>query len=350
MTEQHKPPRPAILFSHFDGSVEFVAMAHKLMGLGYPVIAACLKSNSAAIAAAGELGCSVAEAEGDGGLRAGLALFRDNRMEELPGVVVFEPEDGFSADDAQRVAEAFEGSAGKLVLASRCRNKNLSLFSNLVRWLAALAFTLVHGRKVGDPWASLRAIPSRYVPGFLDLKGDGCRLHLNMILNLQHMGIKTVNVPVSTAYEYEAGSRFLDRAIDIFRILLLPLKFVSASVAAMLSDNAMFLLVGYLLTQNQLRLTTVIARATGAIVGYLLNRNVVFRDRKNADGHDYKPLLKYVILASCNTLIAMFLVPYINSRFGIYAFVSKQIVDVILFISNFLIQRDIIFKRKPVND
>ncbi len=346
MANAKQQPLPAILFSHFDGSAELIAMAKEFIAVGYPIIASVQAGDQAVRQQAETIGCDVAEHKPCGGLRAGLERFRADWMDKLPGVIVFEPEDGFGVGDVLNVADAFRASGDRLVMASRRRNPKLGLFTNLVRGLAALAFTIVHGRKVGDPWASLRAIPSQYVPAFLDLKGDSCKLLINMLLNLQHMGIKTVSVPVAAAYDYECESRLWDRFVDIFRIVLLPLKFVSASAVTMLTDNGVFFLFGYLLTQNKVMLATVIARASGAIVGYFLNKNIVFKDNKQSGKYDYKPLLKYVALASCNTLIAMNLVPFINREFGIYAFISKQIVDVLLFTSNFLIQRDFIFRKK----
>ncbi len=321
-------------------------MAKELQTTGYPIIASVPAGDLAARQQAEAIGCDVAEHEPDGGLRAGLELFRDHWIDRLPGVIVFEPEDGFGVSDALCVAEAFQTSGDKLVMASRRRNPKLGLFTNMVRWLAALAFTLVHGRRVGDPWASLRAIPSELVPGFLNLKGDGSKLQLNMLLNLQHMGIKTVSVPVAAPYAYEQESRLWDRFVDIFRVVLLPLKFVSASVVTMLTDNTVFLLVGYVFTQDKLMMTTLIARTSGAIIGYILNKNIVFGSKKQPGQHDYKPLVKYVILAACNTFIAINLIPFIKQELGLYAFVSKQIVDVLLFVSNYLIQRDFIFRRK----
>lgn len=346
MSEIQPTSQPAILFSHFDGSGDFIAMAEKLLQQGYPVIAAHQRGDSVASEAAISIGCRYVEASGDGGLRVGLEFFNDH-MQGLPGVVVFEPEDGFSVDDVLRVAEAFQANQGKLVMASRCRNPRLGLFTNLVRSLAALAFTLVHGRKVGDPWASLRAVPTRFVSGFLALKGDGCKLQMNMLLTLHHMGIKTISVPVSADYDYESDSRLLDRAIDILKILLLPLKYISASVITMLVDNSILILVGYVLTQNQRTLTIVLARYSGAIVGYIINRNVVFKQRSVNWKQEMKPLLKFALLATINTSIALLLIPYIETSLNTYFFIAKQMCDVILFISNYLIQREFIFRKKP---
>lgn len=346
MPDIQQTPQPAILFSHFDGSAGFVAMAKELQSAGYPVIASVQEGDREVRLQAEAIGCDVAEHEPDGGFRAGLVLFRDKWIEQLPGVVVFEPEDGFGVGDALQVAEAFQANSCKFVLASRRRNLKLGLFTNMVRWLAALAFTLVHGRKVGDPWASLRAIPSQFVPGFLTLKGDSCKFHLNMLLNLQHMGIKTVSVPVSTAYDYECESRLWDRFVDIFRIVLLPLKFVSASLMTFLVDYAVTILVGYVLTQNKRMLTIILGRLAGAIVGYILNKNIVFRSKGTGLRNEWVPVLQYTLLAAVNCTIALVLIPMLQDVFGGVFMIAKVMVDIILFAASFTIQKSIIFRKK----
>ena len=97
-------------------------MAKEFITGGYPIIASVRAGDHSARQQAEAIGCDVAEHEPDGGLRAGLMLFCDKRMEMLPGVIVFEPEDGFGVGDALCVAEAFQASGDKLVMASRRRN------------------------------------------------------------------------------------------------------------------------------------------------------------------------------------------------------------------------------------
>lgn len=346
MSDIQQQGQPAILITGLDKSKDGLAVASKLILQGFTVIAVCCPGSKLDISAAAETGCVVIEAKKGNAIRAGLEYFH-NGLDSLPGVVLYEVGSGYTVDDVLRAAEALEANPGKLIIASRYGNKSLGMLAGLERWLAAMAFTLVHGRKILDPWASLKAVPSRFVQGFLELKGESRTFEFNTLLNLHHMGIKAVNVPVSLEYAFEDGSGLWERAIDILKTMILPMKFVSASLAATLADYTVFVIVGYILTQNELLLTTVIGRFAGAVTGYFLNRNVVFKHKNDNWKMEIKPAIKYTVLATINCIIAMTVMDYLNKTYGMYAIVTKILVDIVLFTSNYLIQKNFIFSRKP---
>ncbi len=91
-------------------------------------------------------------------------------------------------------------------------------------------------------------------------------------------------------------------------------------------------------------------RLFGASVGYLLNRRYVFRYVGKNKADDVKSLTKYAILACVNTAIGLSLMLNVLTIPHLFPFLAKQVADLILYAFNFLIQREIIFKRKTNKD
>ena len=179
-------------------------------------------------------------------LRAGLEYFH-KELQWLPGVVCLNVEEGYTVEDVLRVAAAMEANPGKIIVAARAANRGLGLKERLVKACAGKFFSALHGRAVKDPWAGLRAVPSAAVPSLLDLNGDGRRFAFNILLNMQHKGIKAVSVPVSALYDAGGEQERGERSKDVFRILVLPLKFVAASCMATACDYSAFGITYYII-------------------------------------------------------------------------------------------------------
>jgi putative flippase GtrA len=278
-------------------------------------------------------------------LRAGLEYFR-REMEGFMGIITVAAQEGYTVDDVLHMVAAMAVNPGKLITASRAANPVLGWRQRFVKACAGRFFSALHGRAIQDPWAGLRAIPAAIVPSLQDLKGDGRRFAFNIVLNLQHKGIKNVNVPVSARYEPGEGLERSERIKDIFRILALPFTFISASLTATAADYAVFLTLDTLLMKGHWAVSITISRSTGAIVGYFLNRNLVFR-RKNDGGHkELVAAAQFALLALINYGMSLLFVYLLHDLLFINEIIARFCSDVVLFITSYVIQREIIFKRK----
>jgi putative flippase GtrA len=336
---------PVILFPGFVNTEAFFSVALALHEKGYPVFAVCVPGDAASADAARNAGFTAVEAERDGALRAGLAQFIET-MPDSPGVVTVDVTEGYAASDVLRVAEAMGASPGKIVLACRATNPDIRLLSRLERFAARAIFLAVHGRRVQDPWAGLRGIPAAHVPALLALAGGGYRYEFNIVLNLQHLGIKTVNVPVEAVYTLSDGSGVRERALDILQILFLPLKFISASLVVWAADYAVYISLTRIFLNGHAFVSLTASRATGALVGYLLNRNIVFRRTNNTWKKELKSAAKFVLLAAFNYGASWGLLYLLHNMAGIHDIVARMISDILLYALSYTVQREFIFHRK----
>jgi putative flippase GtrA len=139
------------------------------------------------------------------------------------------------------------------------------------------------------------------------------------------------------------------RLKGILQMIPQPLRYVFVSLIVYACDNALFFVLhNYILYGNE-SIAYVLGRLFGASVGYLLNRRYVFRYVGKNKADDVKSLTKYAILACANTAIGLALMLNVLTIPHFFPFLAKQVADLILYVFNFLIQREIIFKRRTTN-
>lgn len=345
MSDMQGTIMPAILFHGLESFETCRSAASTLLSAGYPVVASCVQEGDAAQAAR-QSGCAAVEAERGGTLRAGLEYFLEN-MKDAPGVVAVSAGEGYSVEDIFSVAARLAGDPGKLVMAWRKDNPKLGLLPRLERLLAWLAFACVHGRSVRDPWAGLAAIPAALVPVFLGIGGEGGRYGFNIVLNLQHKGVKAVNVPVGAEYSFSEGSGFRSRLVDILRILILPFKFISASLAATLADYAVYVLMDTVLVPGHWAVSLTTSRSAGAVLGYFLNRSLVFRQKNDSWRKEAAAAAMFALLALFNYGASLLLVYVLHDLLGVNEIIARPISDALLFVTSYTVQREFIFRKRP---
>ena len=116
-------------------------------------------------------------------------------------------------------------------------------------------------------------------------------------------------------------------------------KFISISFISFIIDYILYTLT--LLITNNINISNIVARLTSATFNYNLNKNVVFKYKNKT----YKTIVEYILLAVSILIINTVLLNIIV-YIGINKYISKIIVELILFIASFIIQKYIIFKKE----
>ena len=92
-------------------------------------------------------------------------------------------------------------------------------------------------------------------------------------------------------------------------------------------------------------LAAIIARCCSSFINYLLNRNYVFKCDETKNNIDIKTLIQYYGLVIIQLTISTSLVLLFKHIFEIDATILKVIIDIIIFVVNYLIQKIVIFKK-----
>ena len=96
---------------------------------------------------------------------------------------------------------------------------------------------------------------------------------------------------------------------------------------------------------NNLSVCNILARIISGTLNYIMNRNYVFQSKKSIP----KSLIEYILLALFVIIVNTILLNIFVDKLFINKFIAKILVEIILFIISYLVQKKIIFKKEMNN-
>ena len=115
-------------------------------------------------------------------------------------------------------------------------------------------------------------------------------------------------------------------------------KFVSSSLICAIIDYLLYLII--VLFTNNVVLSNYSARFVSSIVNYNINKNVVFENKNNKTRYIIEYFILVIFIIIVNTTMLKYLVDA-----GMNKYFTKIIIEGILFIFSYLIQKKIIFEK-----
>jgi putative flippase GtrA len=186
---------------------------------------------------------------------------------------------------------------------------------------------------------------------FVKTKGERYEYEMNMLLEARDYRIPIEEFTIRTIYlEKNAASHF-NPFRDSIRIYKVFITFLLSSFSSFLIDILMFWLWGVILRplipadtmiwgiSALILARTVLARVVSSIYNYLMNKTRVFKSRSKSP----MTAVKYYFLAVVQLTVSALLVNY-ALLFIPYSTVRKVIIDTMLFVLSFIIQREWVFK------
>jgi len=277
-------------------------------------------------------------------LKLGLGYIQAHYPQD--SVIVTVDGDGQHAPaDALRCAEAAKDNPDAMVLGCRdFSGGDVPLRSRIGNLVTRIVFRLVSGLDVSDTQTGLRAFSARLVPRMLQISGQRYEYEMNELFDCVEDGVKICEVPVRTIY-LDGNRRSHFRAgMDSLLIYRGIVKFVASSFASFLVDFSLFAVLSTLMaglgTTGAL-VANVAARLVSATVNYNINRLYVFGSTEGV----YQTAVRYALLA-CFILLANTLALQFALSLGIAAIPAKPCVEVMLFLSSWVLQNRVVFPRK----
>ena len=130
---------------------------------------------------------------------------------------------------------------------------------------------------------------------------------------------------------------------EIIRII----KYIFSAGSSFIIDLSLFTLFKYLLTKSInlddiviIFISTTIARVLSSIYNYLINSRIVFKNK------DRKTIIGYFILVIIQMIASAAIVSALDNITKIDTTIIKFFVDIVIFIVNYIIQKEIIFKKR----
>lgn len=120
-------------------------------------------------------------------------------------------------------------------------------------------------------------------------------------------------------------------------------KYLLISISSTVIDIIVFLIANFFLQKiinyEAILIANILARTLSALYSYYLSSHFVFKKYSKV------VFKKYILMTIINMLLSTILVYIINKHFiDTYAVIIKMIIDSIIFIFNYLVQKKIVFK------
>ncbi|MBP5788363.1 MAG: bifunctional glycosyltransferase family 2/GtrA family protein [Kiritimatiellae bacterium] len=306
-------------------------------------------------------GVSVAVHEANRGKGRALKTAFARLLEEHPGLrgcVTCDCDGQHAPDDVVKCLAALKENPRALVLGCRTfRWGRVPWKSWLGNHVMRLLFLFGTGRSFDDTQTGLRAIPADFMRELLECPGERFEFETRM---LQRTGGRPlVQVPIQTLYSDGNKGTHFKPFRDSTRILCVLMAglaatlaaFVVASVLSFGVDIGLFTLLYYGVfgdgTQGRLLFSVLLARVVSVVFNYSCNRYFVFRGVHKDRRFDGGAFLRYVFLA-----IGIMAASYALTRLfwgllpGVPVPWTKAVVDLVLFLASFSVQRMAIFRQR----
>ena len=171
----------------------------------------------------------------------------------------------------------------------------------------------------------------------LTIPGERFECEMNMLIECGNRGIKIKEVPAKTGYSDKNKGAHFNSLFNSLKIYATFLRYIASSLSASCIDFFIFWVLTGL--NANIAAAMLVSRIAGIIFNFTVNRNIVFKSRKNI----YFQALKYLTLAGASGVAAYYIILFIQSYLPLPA--SKIIAETSLFLVNYYFQRKKIFNR-----
>ncbi len=252
-------------------------------------------------------------------------------------IVTADADGQHAPEDILAVAQKACANPGALVLGSRVFADDVPFRSKLGNNATKIVLRIVAGQNLSDTQTGLRAIPAHLLPDLLRIPSQGYEFELDMLLLSRNRRLRILEKPIRTIYLDGNASSHFNPLLDSMRIYFVLLRFAMISMCTAVLDNLLFSAV-YAYTGS---------KGAGQVVGRLgamaFNFTSVKRMVFNTRGRVWREFLQYTALVAVSGTVSYLMIVLFTSRFGMGVLKSKLLAEGILFLANFLVQRDIIF-------
>lgn len=267
---------------------------------------------------------------------------------QIRGVVTADSDGQHTPEDIYACMETVATHPEALVLGVRSFDSGdvpaKSLMGNRI---TSLVFRAGIGLKISDTQTGLRGIGRDFMEALTQVRGEKYEFETNMLIEAKFRDIPIIEVPIRTVYIEGNESSHFRPVRDSARIYLIIFKYLCSSGLGSIIDLALFTALCLWLKDVPLPVSyiypaTALARIVSATVNYYVNLKMVF-----ATGVSVKDSIwKYALLAAIQLCISAFLVNMIYPHVGGLETLVKIPVDIVLFIVNYIVQREFVYKHK----
>lgn len=274
-------------------------------------------------------------------LKHGLQYIRSN-FSEGSIIVTLDSDGQHKVSDAIKVCNLCEEKGG-LVLGSRHFDKGTPFKSRFGNWMARTTFLLSTHHKIYDTQTGLRAFDYELISKMQLVKGNRYEYEMNVLLDAIREGTIIREVKIETLYVNNNAGTHFSPFRDTMRIFKEVIKFSASSLIAFGIDYGAFALLTLINNpwEHWILMCVIIARVISASINFTINYHLVFKKRESL----WMAFIKYaglaVFILGCNLLLMWLL----HEQAGMNEYLAKIIVETTLFITSWIVQRLLVFRK-----
>lgn len=253
------------------------------------------------------------------------------------GAVTADADGQHHPEDIRRVARRLAREPHSLVLGSRGFDTDVPGRSRAGNALSSAGFRLLMGQKLRDTQTGLRGIPRTLLTELVSMTSSGYEFEVDMLTAAKHLSIPIAEEPIRTIYEPGNPTSHFNPFKDSMRIGFVLARFTMLSLATAVLDNLVFSLA--IRGAIEPAVAQILGRAAAVLVNYPLARRAVFLSKEPHSS----TLLRYLALVAASGLASFQLLNLIRHWFGLNVLDAKMAAEALLFIVNFVVQRDWVF-------
>ncbi|MBO4904677.1 MAG: bifunctional glycosyltransferase family 2/GtrA family protein [Lachnospiraceae bacterium] len=288
-------------------------------------------------------------------LKDAMVYFLD-RYEDAAGMITVDSDGQHTIEDVNKVAACMKENPDSLILGARDFYSGgvppKSLFGNRC---TRIALKLFIGGDIHDTQTGLRAIPSPLIRHFSDLHGERFEYETVQLIDAIHSGIDIREVPIRTVYINNNSETHFNPIKDSIRIYSVIFgtffRYALSSLSSFVVDYGVFCGLFYVLARSAVSssqaiwISTVIARIISSLFNYTVNKKIVFKSKRGAE-----TFFMYYGLCIVQMACSAALVNLVDMLHVIPVQIAKIIVDTLLFLISYRIQKRFVFGKKLKND
>ncbi len=269
-------------------------------------------------------------------LKTAFSYIKDNY--DKYSVITLDCDGQHKVRDANKLYEYLINNKDDLVIGMRIRSDKTPIRSKIGNSITRSVFNLVTGIDIYDTQTGLRGFTDRLMDFMLNIEGERFEYEINMLLMCARNNIKIKEIEIETIY-YDNNSKSHFKTIrDSYKVYRQIFRFSCVSFISFIIDYILFVIFNII--SNNLLFSNILSRLVSSFINYNMNKRVVF---KNNNKYSF---IKYYLLALVILLFNSVLLNIFVDNLLLNKYVSKIIVEIILFILSFIVQKFYVFKRK----
>ncbi|PWM46780.1 MAG: hypothetical protein DBX47_01550 [Clostridiales bacterium] len=290
-------------------------------------------------------------------LKTGFRYIID-KIQDFDCIVTADSDGQHTPEDIRRVAAESLANPEFLILGTRdYKNKNVPLRSKFGNSLTRIVFKFISGISINDTQTGLRGFSKKVVKNFIKTAGDRYDYEMRVLMQTKQKNIPIKQVKIETVYIDDNSSSHFNPFKDSIRIYSVfgahIATFLFSSLFATLIDWLLFSVLIYFVFQMKmpensgfseiissipLFISFITARAVSSFINFIINRKIVFKNKKKAVLSAAKYYLLVIVIAVLTYLLLSLFIAA-----GIPSVIAQPLATVILFFASYYFQRAFVF-------